>query len=184
MKTIRKLNTEDEGCPIVALGHFMLATREVGYRNTTAAIAELVDNAIQARAKNIRIFVSDTGGEATVAVLDDGCGMDSKLLRTALQFGGTNRFDNRSGLGRFGMGLPCSSISQARRLEVSSWVESAEVNHSYLDVDEIAGGTIRDVPMPVRIKMSSKVRAVLSKSGTLIVWRKCDRMSPNKLSLL
>lgn len=184
MHTIPKLKAEDKSCPIVALEHFVLATREVGYRSTAAAIAELIDNAVQARAKNIRIFVSDNRGDATVAVLDDGCGMNNQSLRTALQFGGTNRFDDRSGLGRFGMGLPCSSMSQARRLEVYSWVKSAEVNYSYLDVDEISSGTIREIPLPMRTEMPNEARPFSSKSGTLVVWRRCDKIETNKLSVL
>ena len=105
--------------PIVLNQTFIEATRETGYRSTAAAVAELVDNSVQAGAKNIRVFVRDTDGEGAggieLSVLDDGFGMDAKTLRRALQFGGSMRFDDRTGFGRFGMGLPNASVSQARR---------------------------------------------------------------------
>lgn len=35
------------GQPIIDLGHFIEATRDSGYKSTTSAIAELVDNSLQ-----------------------------------------------------------------------------------------------------------------------------------------
>src|SRR5262245_48637365 len=113
--------------PIVVNDTFIHATRDTGYRSTASAVAELVDNALQAQAKHVHIFVRQTDQPApedlTLAVLDDGHGMDAATLRKALQFGGSLRFDDRSGPGRFGMGLPNSSVSQARRVEVYSWTK-------------------------------------------------------------
>src|SRR5213594_626115 len=123
---------------IVAEDRFILATRDTGYRSTAAAVAELVDNSIQAGASFIRIRVTDAGHgdgcQVAVAVLDDGSGMDSRTLREALRFGGTERFGNRCGQGRFGMGLPNSSVSQARRVDIYSWTRPSHVYSTYLDV--------------------------------------------------
>ena len=44
--------------PIVLNQTFIEATRETGYRSTAAAVAELVDNSVQAGAKNIRDLYS------------------------------------------------------------------------------------------------------------------------------
>ena len=99
--------------PIVAPENFVLATRETGYRNLSAALAELIDNSLQAGARDIRIFARDIqdGDERpmVVGVLDNGKGMSPTTLGAALQFGGSDRFGDRSGLGRFGMGLPSTS---------------------------------------------------------------------------
>src|SRR6266852_3180356 len=109
-------------CRIVCDENFVLATRDAGYRSLASAIAELLDNSIQAGAKCIRIFLSGEDDRCTqIAVLDDGSGMNAEGLQRALQFGGTSRFNDRSGYGRFGMGLPNSSFSQARRVEVYTW---------------------------------------------------------------
>ena len=95
---------------IVAVDRFIQATRDSGYKSTSSAVAELVDNAIQADATRIRITVCHaTGGETGAVELlveDNGTGMDPFTLRTALRFGGTTRFNDRTGLGRYGMGLP------------------------------------------------------------------------------
>src|SRR5262245_60199544 len=110
---------------LVAIDRFFLATRDSGYRGTSSAVAELVDNALQAGATNIVIDVSSDevkdGGALHLQVIDDGAGMDDATLRQALRFGGSTRFNDRSGLGRYGMGLPNSSLSQARRLSVYTW---------------------------------------------------------------
>ena len=47
--------------------------------------------------------------------------MDAETLTEALRFGGTTSFNSRKGLGRFGMGLPNASLSQARRVDVYTW---------------------------------------------------------------
>ena len=78
--------------PLVASHQFILATRETGYRGLASAVAELIDNALQAHASEIRIFVHDMDRELAIAVLDNGDGMKEDTLWTALQFGGTGRF--------------------------------------------------------------------------------------------
>src|SRR5688572_21902712 len=134
--------------PIVAGPQFILATRDTGYRSVPAAIAELIDNAVQAQASKIKIFVREelplglisasSNRDLTIGVLDNGLGMDHERLWTAIQFGGTERFNDRTGLGRFGMGLPNSSVSVTRRLEVYSWRRPEDVLFTYLDIDEVA----------------------------------------------
>src|SRR5690242_14617943 len=100
---------------IVSNANFVVATRDTGYRSLASALAELIDNSLQASATRISIHLQEDkiGSDLWVAVLDDGCGMDASTLRIALQFGGTDRFNDRSGPGRFGMGLPNSSLSHA-----------------------------------------------------------------------
>ena len=56
---------------IVAVDRFIQATRDSGYKNTSSAVAELVDNAIQADATRIRITVchatdGETGGASAI----------------------------------------------------------------------------------------------------------------------
>src|SRR3954470_1722956 len=93
-----------ETVPIVAAEHFVLATRDTGYRSVAAAVAELIDNSLQANAHRVDVIVREVeeehGRSVILGVLDDGNGMSPKMLECALQFGGTNRFGDRSGLGR------------------------------------------------------------------------------------
>src|SRR5690242_518113 len=125
------MSPSTEAMPIINERRFILATRDTGYRSTAAAIAELVDNAVQAGSTIVRIFVDQIGvgseREVSLSVLDNGCGMDGKTLAVSMQFAGSSRFNDRSGLGRFGMGLPNSSVSQARRVDVHTWQERNRV---------------------------------------------------------
>ena len=51
--------TMDSQHLLVADHQFILATRDTGYRGLASAVAELIDNAVQARASEIRIFVRE-----------------------------------------------------------------------------------------------------------------------------
>ncbi len=59
--------------------------RDVGYSNTTSALCEHVDNAIQWGATEIRVYFRQTGKrgeyETDVLVLDNGTGMAPNILR-------------------------------------------------------------------------------------------------------
>ena len=168
------------------------AMRDSGYKNTAYALAELIDNSVQAEAKNIEIICIEEQVQLAdrrrkrvtkIAVLDDGLGMTATVLRKALQFGNGTRLNDRSGIGRFGMGLPNASISQAGRLDVWTWQNGPDnALHSFLDVQEIRDRLRKDVPLPVPSAVPSewRDRAVsLGHTGTLVVWSK---LSPDRLT--
>jgi hypothetical protein len=180
--------TKPDDSSIIAVDKFILATRDSGYKGTESAIAELVDNSLQAAAKMVVISVitQDEAAEypMRISVLDDGCGMDKKTLRQALRFGGSSRFNDRSGLGRYGMGLPNSSLSQARRVEVFSWRRPGAVLHTYLDVDEIAKGAMMEIPEPKPAVLPTWAGKVQSQTGTLVVWIRCDRLDHRRVTTI
>jgi hypothetical protein len=174
---------------IVRQDQFIKATRDSGYKGTDSALSELIDNSIQARANSVSIdFITveeewDGPGRPKmprvmqVLVADNGRGMDPETLRRSLRFGDSSRFGDRTGLGRFGMGLPNASVSQARRVEVYSWLRGCKPLHTYIDVDLVASGEMSEVPEP-REKTIPAPYAHLctSASGTLVVWQNCDRL--------
>src|SRR5262249_41377853 len=152
-KNMARLETEPQvGSSVIALDRFIQATRDSGYKGTGSAIAELVDNALEAGAREIRINIYDDPqtNALRVDVLDNGSGMDPVTLQQALRFGGSTRFGSRSGMGRYGMGLPNSSVSQAQRVEVTTWQEPSFSYTTYLDVNEIASGGLTSIPRPER----------------------------------
>ena len=164
--------------PIVAVQSFIEATRDTGYKSTGSAIAEFVDNALEASAKRVNVTIEHAinvgpTGNSVIRVTDDGGGMTPAVLRLALQFGGTTRFGSRVATGRYGMGLPNGGLSQARRLEVFTWTDSSRVWSSYLDVDEIATNSMPVVPTPRIAQVSVRPR---TRSGTIVVLSKCDRL--------
>jgi hypothetical protein len=178
----------DHDASIVAVDRFVQATRDSGYKGTVSAVAELVDNALQAGARRVYVDITassdDTDYPLRVSILDDGCGMDRKTLRQALRFGGSSRFNDRSGLGRYGMGLPNSSLSQARRLDVYSWQDGGSTLHCYLDVDRIIAGQMVEVPKPCVSRLPTWHKNKPTRSGTLVVWTRCDRLDHQRPSTI
>jgi hypothetical protein len=173
---------------IVPIHLAVKAMRDSGYRNAAYAIAELIDNGIQAKARNIELLCREREELVVarqrrriheVAVLDNGTGMSRKVLREALQFGNGQHLNDRGGIGRFGMGLPNSSLSQSRRVDVWTWQKgSSAAIHSYLDLNEIESGSMREVPDPDDAPIPSVWADAckgLGSSGTLVVWSNLDR---------
>jgi len=167
------------------------AMRDNGYKNAAYALAELMDNSIQAGAEHVELLCAEQTTQLAkrqrrrvhqIAVLDDAQGMDRDTLQIALQFGNGTRLDpaNQYGIGRFGMGLPASSISQCQRVEVWTWQNGLEsAIYTYLDLDEIAAQTMTDVPEPVAKAIPAlwkQVGRAWGESGTLVVWSRLDRM--------
>ncbi|WP_395295266.1 ATP-binding protein [Kitasatospora hibisci] len=163
------------------------ALQDSGYKSTAHAIAELIDNGLEADADLVELFVVE-GNEHTgrrsryrvekIAVLDNGTGMDPETLRQSLRFGAGTR-QQRKGIGRFGVGLPNSSISQCNRVDVWSWTNGPEnALHTYLDLKEIAQG-LEEVPEPKLDAVPDEWQALsegLGRSGTLVQWTELERV--------
>lgn len=176
-----------DAAAIIPLRLAIKAMRDSGYKNTAYAVAELIDNAVQASATVVEVLCLERRElvrqrERTrlheVAVLDNGSGMDSATLRAALQFGNGTRLDDRSGIGRFGMGLPNASISQASRVDIWTWQNGpGNALWTYIDLDEIDSGAMTAVPSPEHKAIPlrwSQVSHAVDYTGTLIVWTKLD----------
>ncbi|MDB9513343.1 ATP-binding protein [Kamptonema animale CS-326] len=172
-------------------GHLLVkAIRDNGYKNAAYALAELIDNAIQAEATEVELLCAEKGIQLEqrrrsrveqIAVLDNGSGMDDTVLRMALQFGNGTYLaeDKHTGIGRFGMGLPCSSLSQCQRVEVWTWQSGVEnAIYTYLDLNEIKNKKLIEVPEPQKQKIPEiwgKVTTGFGQTGTLVVWSDIDR---------
>jgi hypothetical protein len=164
------------------------AMRDSGYKNAAYAIAELIDNSIQAGATEVQLLCAEEKQFVNVrhklrigqvAVVDNGSGMDAETLRRALQFGNGSHLNDRLGIGRFGMGLPNSSLSQAARVEVWTWQKgSRSPIYSYLDLKQINAGELREVPAPIAKPIPELWKIAsggLGASGTIVVWSEIDR---------
>ena len=162
------------------------AMRDSGYKSTTHALAELIDNAIESGATEIEVFGVSRRDSRTrrftvteLAVLDNGSGMDADTLRASLRYGhGTRR--ERRGIGRFGLGLPNSSMSQAKRVDVWSW-QSGVTNalRTWLSIDDVERG-VSEIPEPelqtIPDAYGEASRGGFGDAGTLVVWTDLDRV--------
>ncbi|TNC45236.1 ATP-binding protein [Rubellimicrobium rubrum] len=149
--------------------------RGLGYSPETA-LADLVDNALASRARSIRIEFDWRDGDPLVELLDDGDGMSAALLVEAMRFGGAGPDATRSpgDLGRFGLGLKTASLSQCRRLVVSSRAGD-EAGRLAWDVDAVeqAGSWKAEVPEHAP---PGRLAAEFEKGGpgTLVSWTRMD----------
>ena len=168
------------------------AMRDSRYRHPANALAELIDNAIDARATNVEVLIQEEQVRVSsrdrwrvneLAVLDNGHGMSRETLVNAIRFGGRLETQTVRKIGKYGMGLPTASVSQCRRFDVWSWQEDiGQAAHSYIDLDEIEKGVLEEVPEPTGTPIPQKWLDMASedaldpRSGTLVLWSKPDRI--------
>ncbi|MFC9998101.1 ATP-binding protein [Nocardia sp. NPDC127526] len=85
-----------------------------------AAIADLVDNSIDAGAKDVVIhFLRDGDRLVSLLIIDDGRGMTEEELDIAMTVGGRRDYAANA-LGMFGTGLKSASLSSAAAVTVTS----------------------------------------------------------------
>lgn len=168
---------------IVATHLVVKAMRDNGYKNAAYALAELMDNSIQAGASEIKLVCIESSNNgrrnlSEIAVIDNGSGMNKDTLELSLGFGNGTHLtaENQDGIGKFGMGLPNSSISQCKKVEVYTWQNNGDVLYSYLDLDEITNNGLEEVPEPIHKNIPNEFKEYINKkSGTLVLWSKIDR---------
>src|ERR1700761_4788762 len=88
--------------------------------NFETAVADLVDNSVDAGARKVLArFITTSGAVTGFALVDDGRGIPPERIETAMTLGGDNEYRSDS-LGYFGIGLKASSFSQANTLSLFS----------------------------------------------------------------
>jgi len=165
--------------------------RASGYRNTAAASREIVDNAFEAGADWVHVVFESlrSGGRnqqivSRVAFIDNGAGMLPTMARYALSWGGGTHFEDPSQIGRFGFGLPNSSINQTRKVEVYTRTDPGEsFTRAYLDLNEFTEFGAQAVPETEEAELPEFVRSYIDRNGltldhgTVVVWVNPDRLS-------
>ena len=168
------------------------AMRDSRYRHPALAVAELIDNSIDARANRVEVLIREHNVRvnqrnrwrvAELALLDNGHGMSAETLVQALRFGGRRAAGSVQQIGKYGMGLPTSSVSQCKRVDVWTWEDGIDnSSHSYIDIDEIEAGGRHQVPEPDASSIPEQWLDMMSSEtfdpnhGTLVVWSKPDRI--------
>lgn len=155
-----------------------------------SAVGEVFDNSLQAKANNIKLRLlteKKVVGKNTkktevvekVAIGDDGTGMSADILHKSLQLGFSSRYNDRTGMGRFGVGAKLGGISQARRIEIySRQAKDQPWLQTYIDLDEIHDGTMQYIPVPKPAKLPEDCANLVGEEhGTLVVWSKTDRLA-------
>ncbi|MEU0312301.1 ATP-binding protein [Nocardioides sp. NPDC006273] len=96
-------------------------TSAIGRHHTlTTAVADLVDNSIDAGATNVLVrFLMKEARPVGLQVVDNASGMDSAAIDDAMVYAKKRKYQGRD-LGHFGIGLKAASLSQANTLIVWS----------------------------------------------------------------
>lgn len=188
---------------IVDIQHFLGdALRSSGYKDAESAVSEIIDNSVEAEAKNIFVILKDSINEKTgrpniseIGFLDDGIGMSDEILGKCLGLGVSTR-RARKGMGRFGVGLPQASLYACPEVYVYSWQNGIEnAKRVYLDINKIKSGEQKEIPDPELSEIPEMYKYYVnlktldnqfdfSKSGTLVIWKNCDRIQPKRSAYL
>lgn len=162
--------------------------------DTESAVGEVIDNSLQADATEIAIALKEehklVGKNAQrrshviteIAFGDNGHGMSSELLHVCLKLGSSTRYNDRSGIGRFGVGATLAAISQCRRIEVYSRQKDSQWLGTYIDLEDIENGVMQYIPTPVAPPtefFQEYGQLAGQDSGTVVIWKKCDVIEAN-----
>jgi hypothetical protein len=143
-KYVETQKSKSKGLGVVFADAFLRGMRDIGYKNPAWAISELVDNSLQAAAKSVSIrfgYNADNKTKAKpdqIAICDDGNGMIPEMISYAVRWGGTDREGDRTGFGRYGYGLPSSSVSLAKRYTVYAKAPNLAWHAVTVDIDALA----------------------------------------------
>lgn len=193
---IGEFRRKDMPSSIVDIKNMGDAFRNTGYKNIESAAAEIVDNSVEANAKNVFMIISESINQLSgrkvvteIGFLDNGDGMDIDVLGKCLGIGSTTR-QARKGMGRFGVGLPQASLHACPEVEVYSWQNGIESCHKvFLDINKVKDGIQTEIADPEPTGLPDKYFQYVSyrtltesydfkKSGTLVIWKNCDRVIP------
>ena len=166
------------------VGNFIKSLRDVGY-TFEIAVADVMDNSIDAGAKNIKISILPKP-KPIFAMFDNGIGMNEKELIEAMRLASKdpNKHRGKKVLGKFGLGLKTASFSQCKKLTVIS-KKDCQINIRQWDLDYISRENewlliepkISDYQDKPFWKNLEKIR-----NGTIVIWEEMDRYGEEEYS--
>ena len=166
----------------------------IGY-SFEVAIADLIDNSIQAGASHIHLDIlsEDHGEEPCLIICDNGKGMNFDELKNAMTFG-SEKDHTEKNLGKFGLGLKTASLSQSRVLTVFSKPRSEsntkprmnilEWDMTYVYTDnkwQVLNPSFADLDSWKK-DIFNRYEHELNDGGTLIIWSDMHEFIPNLYS--
>lgn len=173
----------------LAIGPTVLrGLRDIGFHDTAAALAALVDNAIDGGARRVDIAIETAGATPTaIAVIDNGYGMVPEMIRAACAVGVSCLLGDGPHLARNGFGLPSAPFSIGSRFDILSCPSGDPLFGVTMDLAEIA---IDEVPAARRSALPVFVGAYIAtylpswSCGTVVAIGNLDRVSPHSVARL
>lgn len=138
-----------------------------GYTLETA-IADIIDNSITAKSKNIKVTFDFLSDNPKLLIIDDGYGMTLDKLKEAAVPAKKSQKDKRDDddLGRYSLGLKSASKSFCGKLTIFSKAKGHNSNCITIDFDQITA-TKKWVAYVVNNKEYS---SYVKDKGTVVIW--------------
>lgn len=149
----------------------------MGY-DFSQAVADIVDNSIEAKATVVAIDIEFDGDDSWVRIADNGNGMKPEQLREAMRYGAEREYEVDD-LGKFGLGLKTASMSQCQCLSVASrWNrDRADIAAYSWDLSHIERTNRWEILAIDRNGLGPAIRQPLKDStGTVVLWQRLDRI--------
>ncbi|MXZ77089.1 MAG: hypothetical protein F4Z06_02280 [Acidimicrobiia bacterium] len=177
--------------PVILTGQALRSLRDSGY-SLSAAIAEVVDNSLEAQANCIKVRLDDGQDRRgkkhvhRIAISDDGTGMGHDILHHYPQIGFSTRYMSTTTIGKYGVGAKLAALNYSERLDV--WSRTAADQpwlHVYFDLNEAEAaadsGKNAEIEAPNELAVPSELADLLPEgAGTLVVWSKVDRLEEGR----
>lgn len=149
--------------PTEAIQHALGANHDA-----RSGIAEIIDNSIDAGARNIAIvFQVDGFRLVQVAIHDDGIGMSEFKMEDVLRLGG-HEANSRRNIGRYGMGMKEGSFANAETLTVVSKQLGAATTGFQLNKSNFLAGRLNERSLTQVWNLRNDIISL--KNGTSIIW--------------
>ncbi|HCM52016.1 TPA: hypothetical protein DIS56_02680 [Candidatus Saccharibacteria bacterium] len=161
------------------------ALRQVGYDNYTA-VADLVDNSLDAYANLVKVDIGkQRDDDHLLTVSDNGQGMDRETLTEAIRLGSNIEKNEKSDLGKYGMGLVTASISIGKRLLVVT-KQSNQYMTAVHDIEQIKsnGDFVASIRPSNELEKNMFVQRVGGgRSGTVVAISNIDLLQNKNLTV-
>lgn len=185
---VERITDLDDDEPVGLVDPQMFDSLAHGDYKPQDSIGEIVDNAVEAGAKEIfiRTKLGKPQGRSKascieeLAVIDTGRGMDYQTIKRCLRLGHScrSRIPGKAKIGRFGMGLTSGAVSLAKYVGVYSRMEGeTDFRYVYLDTEEVVDKRKETLPLPCTVAPTesevAEYAALLGgSSGTIVVLKR------------
>ena len=146
------------------------------HHTLSTAVTDLIDNALDAGARNVLVRFTLTSGRATgLRVIDDGHGMDATGVDAAMTYARRRDYGAEE-LGHFGIGLKAASLSQARTLVVWSRRAGSDAVGRRLRRETLDTGPVVESydPADAADALDTAGTPFPLVTGTVVEWRDVD----------
>lgn len=169
VKDMNTILTPPSAAPVIQ------ALRSIGY-NAKTAVADLVDNSIDAKSLHIRLCFEYEILGGYIKISDNGIGMSEDQLQCAMNIGSKDPRHQRDPkeLGRFGMGLKTASFSLGKRLSVLTKQDGIYYERCW-DLDHVSGCNKWQLFTKIPEEVKREMGNIEGSQGTIIIIDKLDR---------